>query len=224
MNIIDLFWKLFPNLQPFAAQGTPLDWPRLPSGEPLFQVLVQSSFECLKKIAATVISFGKEFHKSSICCMKKYLLFFWKSLLNLYLTVTTFFTGRDCEQHTPNYPLHTTPDFIDRNQRNLHGGVCQSLSPLNKRLSHVFWLLFFQGIREFTKMFLLPRVSTHPCGKISALTPWLDIEHAEHNSHTKLGVGHWSQIFNFQSVSTAFLSSRYSTKDFALPGVLSLGY
>lgn len=80
----------------------------------------------------------------------------------------------------------------------------------------MFWLLFFQGIREFTKIFLLPRVSTHSCGKISALTPWLDIEHAENNSHTKLGVGHWSQIFNCQSVSTAFLSSWYS-KDFALP-------
>lgn len=76
-----------------------------------------------------------------------------------------------------------------------------------------FGCFFFQGIREFTKMFLLPRVSAHPCGKISALTHWLDTEHAEHNSHLKLGVGHWSQIFNCQSVSAELLSSWCSAKD-----------
>lgn len=213
MNIIDFFCKSPPHLQPFSAQGTPPTWSSLPSGGPLFQVLAQSSFECLKKIAATVIPFGKGFHKSSICCMKKYLLLFWKRLLNFCLTVTTSCIGRDCEQLTPNHPLHITLDFIDLNQRNPHSGLCLSLSLLSQKLTITCVLAaFFQGIREFTKMFLLPRVPAHPCGKTSALTHWLDIEHAEHNSHTKLGVRHWSQIFNCQSVSAELFSSWHSTK------------
>lgn len=211
MNIIGLFCKLSPSLQPFSAQGSLPAWSRLPSGGPLFQVVAQSSLECLKKIAATVITFSKEFQKSSICCMKKYLLLFWKWLLDLCLTVTTSCIGRECEQLTPNHPLHTTLDFIDLNQRNPGGDLCLSL--LSQRLTITCVLAaFFQGIREFTKMFLLPRVSAHPCGKTSALTHLLDIERAEHNSHAKLGVGHWSQIFNCQSVSAELLSSWYFAK------------
>lgn len=213
MNMIGLFCKLSPSLQPFSAQGSPPAWSRLPNGGPLFQVLAQSSLECLKKIAVTVIPFGKEFRKSSICCMKKYLLLFWKWLLDLCLTVTTSCIGRECEQLIPNHSLHTTLDFIDLNQINSCDDLCLSLSLLNQRLTITCVLVvFFQRIREFTKMFLLPRVSAHPCGKTSALIHLLNIEHTEHNSHVNLGVGHWSQIFNCQSVSAELLSSWYFAK------------
>lgn len=144
--------------------------------------------------------------------MKKYLLLFWQWLLNLCLPVTISYIGRDCEQLTPNHWLHTTLDFIDLNPGNPCGGLCLSLSLLSQRLTITCVLApFFQGIGKSTKMFLLPRVSAHPCGRTSALICWL-VRHAEHNSHTKLGVGCWSQIFNCQSVSAKLLSSWYSAK------------
>lgn len=158
MNIIDIFCKLSPSLQPFSAQETPPAWSSLHTRGPLFQVLAQSSLQCLKKISATVIPFGKEFHKSRICCMKKYLLLFWKWLLNLCLTFTTSCTGRDCEQLTPNHPLHTTLDFVDLNQRNPCGGLCLSLSLLSQKLTItcVLAAFFSKGLGNLLKCSCCP--------------------------------------------------------------------
>lgn len=47
----------------------------------------------------------------------------------------------------------------------------------------------FQGIREFTKTSLLPRLPAHPHRKTSPHAHWLDTERAEGNIHAKLGVG-----------------------------------
>lgn len=169
------------------------------------------------KPAAINTLFGKEFHRSSICCMKKYLLLFWKQLLQLCLNSRYLLHWkRQWAAHPPTPPPHHLGFYRPESNWPRRWSPPEPKPTQPEAEYHTYVLVArSQGIREFTKMFLLPRLLAHPHCNTSPHAHWLDIERTDCNSHAKLSVGQWSQILNHQCERAEFpqlLSSWYSVK------------
>lgn len=180
------------------------------------------------KTSAIITPFGKEFHRSGIHRMKKYLLLFWKRLLQLCLTVAASYTGRDSEQPTPTHH----PGFYRLESRTPpRWPLCLSLSLLSQKLSiaRIFWLLVSKGLGNLLKRSCCPgslRILTanlHPM-----LTGWtlnvLDVTDTQSSLWAKDPKYVIASVGALNSHNCCHLGTWWSSKDFTLLDVLNLGY
>lgn len=203
----DLSSKSSSSLQPFSTQGTPWAWRRLPSSESFFSWKGDCPIFPWVRAKPFAIStpFGKEFHRSRLCCMKKYPRSFWEQLLPALFNSCSFLPWKTQWAAHP-YPLSPRHSGFCRPEPiHPHGGLfsrLMSLSLLSQKLSNYTYALLAcsQGIIEFSKKVSLPRLTAHPHCRTSFVGWTLSI--LSINIHTKLVICQWSQIFNHQCVHT----------------------
>lgn len=163
-------------------------WTSLPSTCP--------DFPWMPAKTAAIITLQANSFTNLVFATWKISLFFWKWLRQLCLTVTTYCIGRDSEQLTPT-TLSTLPLISLIWIKETFSVVSLPETTHLEAEYHTYVLAArFKGIREFTKMLLLPSHPAYPHCKISPHTHRLDVEYTQCISHTKLSVGQWSQIFN----------------------------
>lgn len=128
-------------------------WILLPSTCPVFPSVRAKPF-------AIITPFGKEFHRSSLCCVMKYLFLFWEQLLHFENSCYFLLWKRQRAAQPP--PTLSTPLRILQTWANSPPGglfsrlVSLCLSARSWAFTHMFWLLVFKGLGNSAKRSFCP--------------------------------------------------------------------